>query len=595
MLLKYKHTGKNHRLSVVPEDDLDRQMIPEFFPTERQLKDGSITIPYSLASMRYTAALLGDHLKMSRDPMITALVLFDGQEETQRAESQAAWDDIVRPFIDDNVVADLPDDFMVIGKPHPHQQVSLAYMHQLLGIRDTHALFFEQGTGKTYTALQWMDFLVEEGLVQKILIIAPKYTLYNAWGKDINWSTGLTWKVIAEESQYKKYEKIEAKMASQATIHLVNLETVNLHTKENLLHNGYDMVVIDESWLIKNPRAIRYMNAYDISRRSPYRLILNGTPMPNGPIDLWSQFHWLDDGIAMDKDYYDFRDKVKWSPSKGVWIDRKDADDNVQQMIGPFVLAFKKKEILCLPPRSHHLMLLDMSSIQRRHYDEFMREGYTEIEGQEVSYEYIVTKSLRARQIMAGFVPWKDEEVNKIQPPVRIPNAKYDFLKEHLQTLMEDPENYVLIWITFKEDIPRMTTRLQELKLSFCICNGDNSKHINKNLDDFNEGKYRVMIAHPASIGAGVNIQRANKTILFSYSENYTHFSQLLDRNHRADSERPVDVYYYCFRDSYEEDILKRLKKKEARSNLIVHKFRAGDLRWRNIREEWNVIDHEDK
>ena len=66
------------------------------------------------------------------------------------------------------------------------------------------------------------------------------------------------------------------------------------------------MLIVDESLLVKNPRAYRTKNIIKLASQCPYRLILNGTPIGKNEADLFAQFYILDWRILGYSSYWSF-------------------------------------------------------------------------------------------------------------------------------------------------------------------------------------------------------------------------------------------------------------------------------------------------
>lgn len=61
----------------------------------------------------------------------------------------------------------------------------------------------------------------------------------------------------------------------------------------------WDLVIADESHRIKTPssRAAWFCHQITKKRKAKRRLLLTGTPMPHSPLDIYSQFRFLDPNV----------------------------------------------------------------------------------------------------------------------------------------------------------------------------------------------------------------------------------------------------------------------------------------------------------
>ena len=58
-----------------------------------------------------------------------------------------------------------------------------------------------------------------------------------------------------------------------------------------------DLIVCDESSKIKTPSASQSKALHRLGRQSKYNIILTGTPITGSPLDIFSQYKFLDDSI----------------------------------------------------------------------------------------------------------------------------------------------------------------------------------------------------------------------------------------------------------------------------------------------------------
>src|SRR5205823_6541195 len=138
---------------------------------------------------------------------------------------------------------------------------------------------------------------------------------------------------------------------------------------ETLRTCGFHYAVLDEAQAIKNPlsqtgRAARLLPA-------EHRLTLTGTPVENSPVELWSQFAFLNPGMLGGME--SFRSDVA-TP-----IERQQdeaAAQTLRHLIHPFLLRRIKEEVAPeLPPRTEELLFVEMEPAQRRTYHR-LRDQY---------------------------------------------------------------------------------------------------------------------------------------------------------------------------------------------------------------------------
>lgn len=148
------------------------------------------------------------------------------------------------------------------------------------------ALFMRQGTGKTRTALEIVNYNQPDYL----LYIAPVSTIENARAEIEKWGYCCPYDIIGYE-----------------TIASSNEKYVKLHDKvEKLKKDGKrTFIIADESIFIKNGKSKRTFRAKELRRFFDYALILNGTPLTRNEWDLFNQMDFLSNKI-LNMNYREF-------------------------------------------------------------------------------------------------------------------------------------------------------------------------------------------------------------------------------------------------------------------------------------------------
>lgn len=150
------------------------------------------------------------------------------------------------------------------------------------------ALYCEMGTGKTRMTLSLIKPRLDHKKVDAVLWLCPCSTKANL-KLDLVYHCG---EVPKEVLIYG----IESLSSSDR----LYLKLLNLSEKKKIF------LVVDESSLVKNPVAIRTKRIIELSKKCPYKLILNGTPISKNEADLFTQWYILDWRILGYQSYYSF-------------------------------------------------------------------------------------------------------------------------------------------------------------------------------------------------------------------------------------------------------------------------------------------------
>jgi len=159
---------------------------------------------------------------------------------------------------------------------------------------------------------------------------------------------------------------------------------------------------------------------------------------------------------------------------------------------------------------------------------------------------------MKLRQVTGGFT------ITTQGMPVLISDTKIKALKDLLEEIPEDKQ--VLIWIQFHWELERLR---EEFKDDCCVLYGEMSqKEKNQSIVDFQEGKKRLLIAHPLTGGMGLTFTNCSYIVWYSLSYSQEQYSQANDRIYRIGQKNKCTYFLLMAKDSIDEVIHKVLDKK---------------------------------
>ena len=152
----------------------------------------------------------------------------------------------------------------------------------------THAcLLLEMGLGKSLITLTAISRLINDVMVCKVLVVAPKKVAESTWTDEVGkWDTLRhlrVSKVMGTEKQ-----RIAA-LNTDADIYVIGRDGFVWLVKYYKAIMPFDMLVIDELTSFKSNTSQRF-KAMRLVRGQFNRIVgLTGTPAPNGYRDLWAE------------------------------------------------------------------------------------------------------------------------------------------------------------------------------------------------------------------------------------------------------------------------------------------------------------------
>lgn len=431
----------------------------------------------------------------------------------------------------------------------------------------------EMGTGKTLTVLEYL-----RRTNQKALIVAPLLVSQRTWPQEIaKWDAFKDWSCEVIHGK----NKIPA-IKSDARIKIINydgLKWLYYYLREKGTSFIEDRVlVLDEGSCFKTPykggnsKTVRFGVLTAIRKLFKAIYILSGTPMPNGYLDLWSQYFVLNAGESLYKTFGEFKNRYFYqsgppmyiSTLRGAW-----AAEVIQERISNCTSV--RKAINDMPSITHRDVHVNLPMNARDKYKK-LKETYVWMGDKEIweveSAGVLVNK---LRQLTQGGMYLKEEggQYEKIH------NAKC----EALATLMESAEGDPLICaINFKFELDMINEYLG-YKVP-CIAGGMSLKDKTKILNDFSAKKIPLLLCHPASMSHGINdLQHVcNKVIWYSLPWSLEHYTQLNGRIIRRGQKRNVIIYHLVATNTIDTRISQVIKEKNVTQEQFKHALIEGAL-----------------
>ena len=414
------------------------------------------------------------------------------------------------------------------------------------------ATFSVPGAGKTTEALAF--FFLNATDADRLLVDAPK-NAFSAWDEQLDACMG---------ENYGKFARlrggeaaIQTALQTNPRFMLITYDQLSRvkNTIVSLLSSGNIYMFLDESHRIKGGKQIKRADAIlEMAHLPKRKLIMSGTPMPQSPKDLVSQFSFL-------------------YPTKDV------TDTTVIDLIQPIFVRTTKGQ-LGIPKLDHRVVQVPMTQLQREIYktlksevrrqlnpvlsdssrDELRRIGKCVMK----VMEFVSNPSLLSNDMDYAF----DRRVGALL--LESDGPKIDYVCRRARQLAAEGKK-VLIWSSFVQNVELIALRLSDLGAEFIhggVDAGDESDF------DTREGKIKrfhtddtckVLVANPAACSEGISLHKVCQyAIYLDRSFNAAHYMQSEDRIHRlglSPDAKPQIEFVEC-EDSIDQVVRTRLELK---------------------------------
>jgi len=427
------------------------------------------------------------------------------------------------------------------------------------------ANFSEMGSGKTASAI----VAACELELNRVIVVCPN-TLKRNWEKEWQqWATD-TWKMfIIDGSKKKRLETIKAAVEyDERCVVVVNYDALTTLYEGLCLFQG-DLIIADESHYIKSHTAKRTKLLKKIP--AARRWIMTGTPTPQSPLDIWSQFDFIKKDY-LGKNFYVFRSVYAniYTGAGFPMVKNYKNLDRLHELTSRFSFRVLKDDCLDLPAKVYQDVEVELGPKTMKLYNQIARELVAEVaEDEYVTTPTVLTKLLRLQQITSGFV-----RVDDTDEIIEVGKDKMEYLKEILEGI---PHEKVVIWGRFIWELKEIKKLVESMGRKAHLMIGETPEEDRHAMvEEFQRPKGNdVIVANMSVGGVGITLTESKYVVYFSRTYNYGEYIQSQDRNHRIGQKHKVTYYQLNATNTIDEHIGKILDKKQTLSDKIT----GDDLR----------------
>ena len=471
------------------------------------------------------------------------------------------------------------------------------------------ALFFEMGCGKTLTSMMIICDKFKQGLIDNLLVVAPN-DVHKQWFDDLCDDNSTLSKAIAQEGVECDGQIIGGRGGQKqfwdfddnGKLHIVctNIDTFSTPHKWEVLVawalSGRTAIIVDEATSIKNPsskRAQRLLYEFNDTmfrrktcifnekkQNTQVRIVLTGTPVTNGPMDLWAIMEFVKPN-CFNRNYYSFMNyygmhtqlKVEYEMngvmrersvqilltektwhgikacntyaeafalfgcSEDTYLVVKHQDkylgpyrhaDELKRMLEPYAVFAKLTDCVDMPECNYIVKKIPLSDVQQQCYDDMKHDLLAQYEDNIATAKNKLTVTLRLQQISSGFIMAHETDEPSPDDPMWF-NAdideQFDLKPDQVVWLGDtNPRLEQLMRDVDESDKPLMIiTRFSaEASKIYDMLKDKYATMLftgwktSGTMEDFKGGKYEIMVANIAKVARGFNLQIAHNMIFYS-------------------------------------------------------------------------------
>lgn len=471
-----------------------------------------------------TANIIRDYIDRSEiirtEQGVSDMVVYWGLDEMQRLAH------IAPPSI--KIPSPIERDYEWPGMfmPFAHQRDTARF----LSLHRRAFCFNEAGTGKTSAAIWAADYLMNQGRVNRVLVICPLSIMQSAWQADL-FKTAMHRSCGIAHGSAAKREKV---IRGQYQFVVINFDGVAVVEKA-IAESGFDLIIVDEANAYKNPSTVRWKTLARLVKKGTYLWMMTGTPASQSPLDALGLARMVNpDGVP--KYMSAWRDKVMHQVSKFKWVPKSGSRDTVFNALQP-AIRYEKAQCLDLPEVTYQTRIVPLSTQATKYYRELVKEMQIQAAGETISTVNAAAALSRLLQLSGGAVYTDDANIVEFDVTPRL---------KVLEEVLDETLHKVLVFVPYRHTLTLLKKHLDSIGVNNEVISGDVTA--NQRSVIFNNfqrmAEPRVLLIQPQAASHGVTLTAADTVVFWSPVMSVETYLQCIARIDRVGQKNAMTVIH---------------------------------------------------
>lgn len=413
----------------------------------------------------------------------------------------------------------------------------------------------DMGLGKTIQGIGVSELLAQMAGISRVLIVCPA-SLKSQWRSEIHRFCDRSVQLVLGTAQ-ERFEQYR----SDRFFTICNYEQV-LRDVTAIESVPWDLIILDEgqrikNWESKTSNLIRLL-------RSPYRLVLSGTPLENRLGDLFTIARFVDEQRLGPAYQFFNRHHVVDERGKTMGYHRL---DELRTLLSPMLLRRRRDEVMKeLPSRTDDVIRCHPTAEQKEIHD-----GAMKVVARITRKKYLTEMDMLRLQQCLGTARMACDSTFLVDKEEAEYSSKLERLNDLLEGLLADPTRKIVLFSEWRIMLDRIERRLDQFGCDYVRLDGQvPQKKRPAIVERFQtDPECRVILMTNAG-STGLNLQSANTVINVDLPWNPAVLEQRIARAHRMGQKNPVHVYKLVTTDTIEERLLDVLASKQDLANAAI-------------------------
>lgn len=442
----------------------------------------------------------------------------------------------------------------------------------------------EMGLGKTLQTISFLGWLMySRNVLGPFLVVVPLSTIaawvreFKRWLPDVNvveYSGDATSRAMIRQHEFRT-----AKGSSEKFHVLLTTPELLMLDQDYISEMRWAIVAVDEAHRLKNEGSSLHLTL--ASLRSANRLLVTGTPLQNSVRELWALLHFLNPDFFADA--ATFEESFSFAALRD-----PERVSSLHTTLRPYIIRRQKTDVeKSLPKKTYAVLRVGMTAQQQQYYRWLLTKNFTMLNagnkgrgmGATATLRNLVMELKKCCNHPFLFPNYEDTSTPTSVNDLIRASGKMILLDKLLLRLREKGHR-VLIF----SQMVRMLDILQDYcrmrQFPYQRLDGSVTNDLRQRaVDHFNapDSNDFVFLLSTRAGGLGINLATADTVIIFDSDWNPQNDLQAESRAHRIGQKKDVKVFRLLSRETVEEDILERAKRKRVLEHLVIHGVEGGD------------------
>lgn len=416
-----------------------------------------------------------------------------------------------------------------------------------------------QRTGKTASCLWAADYLLKEGVIDKVLVCC---TVSNCatWYDEVYGIFAARSALIARGSRSVRKSILRQKV----DFHIINHDGIKVVQDmwENYITEK-TLIIIDEARLFSDPNSDRWKVMNEMVQKSKYVWALTGTPLSGGPVAAYGFIKLVaPNNVPKTVGGWQAMTMIKVADKK--WIPKTGWQQTVYEALQP-AIRFNADDVLDLPPLQMMYKEAELTADQAKAYKKLKQDGAIPLREGKISAANAGVEVFKLLQIAAGVVKLdssQDDETALLKLP---PKGRLKVLDE----IIAGTDNKVIVFASYKAVVDLLVEHCKKYGVAWIDGRVTGKKRDEMVRKFQSDPDVKVLVAHPKTTSHGLEFAVADTIVWFTPHHSLELYDQANKRIQSKLQKNSMGIYHiYCT--SLEKAIYQKLSNgSEAQASFL--------------------------